>query len=182
MVKQLQTALADDLPVVGRENVQSLPAATLQNEIAPFQHSGNRTQDIEALKAFSMRWLNSGRVGPKQFDELNARYRTSLDKHYGQLKLEADERQKMRFQGHVEELKSGPDGKFNLERESRFIKRKIEELEGEMKQKERNMGMFTFKSASGEEMKKEMEKNIDMMRRDVERLKGQHRELLKELK
>ena len=151
-------------------------------EIEAFQHGGERNKDIEALKAFSLRWMNSGRVSPRDFDKLNEKYRAALDKHYGQLKVEADERMRLRFQDHMEELKSGPDGKFNLERESRFVKRKIEELEGEMRQMERNMGMFNFKSASGEEMKKEMQKKIDKLARDVERLKGQHRELVKELR
>lgn len=161
-------------------NVQAKEA--LIAEIEAFQHSGDRAKDIEALKAFSLRWMNSGRVSPKHFDALSEKYRAALDKHYNQLKMEADERQRMRFQDHLEELKSGPDGKFNIERESRFIKRKIEELEGEMRQMERNMGMFSFKSASGEEMKKEMQKKIDKLARDVERLKGQHRELVKELR
>ena len=58
----------------------------------------------------------------------------------------------------------------------------LEELENEMRQMERNMGMFSFKSASGEAMKKDMEKKIEKLGRDVERLKGQHRELLKELR
>lgn len=151
-------------------------------EIEAYQHTGDRGKDLDALKAFSLRWMNSGRVSPKQFDALNEKYRAALDKHYNQLKLEADERQRMRFQDHVDQLKSGPDGKFQIERESRFVKRKIEELEGEMRQMERNMGMFSFKSASGEEMRKEMQKKIDKLARDVERLKGQHRELLKELR
>ena len=151
-------------------------------EIEAFQHSGERNKDIEALKAFSLRWMNSGRVSPRDFDKLNEKYRAALDKHYGQLKVEADERMRLRFQDHMQELKSGPDGKFQIERESRFVKRKIEELEGEMRQMERNMGMFNFKSASGEEMKKEMQKKIDKLARDVDRLKGQHRELVKELR
>ena len=88
----------------------------------------------------------------------------------------------MQFQDRVDEMKSGPDGRFHLEKESRFVKRKIEELEAEMRSMERNMGMFSFKSASGEAMKKDMEKKIEKLGRDVERLKGQHRELLKELR
>jgi hypothetical protein len=44
------------------------------------------------------------------------------------------------------------------------------------------MGMFNFKSSSGEAMRKEMEKKIERLARDVERLKGQLRELLKELR
>ncbi|MEO8588875.1 MAG: DUF349 domain-containing protein [Flavobacteriales bacterium] len=151
-------------------------------EIDAFQLSGDRNKDVEALKAFSLRWMNSGRVSPKQYDAYSERYRAALDKQYGKLKVEGEERNRMRFQNHVEELKGGPDGKFNLERESRFVKRKIEELETEMRQMAGNMGMFNFKSASGEAMKKDMEKKIEKLGRDVERLKTQHRELLKELR
>lgn len=151
-------------------------------EIEAFQLSGDRGKDLDALKAFSQRWMSSGRVSPKQYDAFSERYHAALDKQYGQLKMEGEERQRMRFQNHLEDLKSGPDGKDRVERESRFIKRKISELEDEMRQMERSMGMFNFKSSSGEAMKKEMEKKIERLASDVERLKGQHRELLKELR
>ena len=151
-------------------------------EIEGFQLTGERNKDVDALKAFSLRWMNSGRVSPKQYDAFSERYRAALDKHYGQLKMEGEERNRMRFQNHVDELKSGPDGKDRVERESRFVKRKIEELETEMRQMASNMGMFNFKSASGAAMKQDMEKKIEKLGRDVERLKTQHRELLKELR
>lgn len=154
----------------------------LLTEIEGFQLSGERGKDLDTLKSFSQRWMNSGRVSPKLYDALSERYRLALDKHYGQLKLEGEERRRMQFQDHVDSLKNGPDGKDRIERESRFIKRKIEELENEMRQMERNMGMFNFKSASGEAMRKDMEKKIEKLGRDVERLKVQHRELLKELR
>ena len=44
------------------------------------------------------------------------------------------------------------------------------------------MGMFNFKSASGEAMKKDMEKKIERARQDVERLKTQHRQLMQEMR
>lgn len=151
-------------------------------EIEGFAPTGDRTKDIEALKAFSMRWMNSGRVSPKLYDTYSERYRAALDKNYNQLKMEGEERRRAQFQDRVDDLKNAPDGKDRIEKESRFIKRKIEELEGEMRNMERNMGMFNFKSASGEAMKKDMEKKIEKLGRDVERLKGQHKELLKELR
>jgi hypothetical protein len=135
----------------------------LVSEIEAFVLSGDRNKDVEALKAFSTRWMNSGRVSPKLYDAFSERYRAALDKHYGQLKLEGDERRRMQFQDRVDEMKSGPDGRFHLEKESRFVKRKIEELEAEMRSMERNMGMFSFKSASGEAMKKDMEKKIEKL-------------------
>jgi hypothetical protein len=154
----------------------------LLSEIEAYQLTGDRNKDIENLKAFSQRWMNSGRVSPKQYDAFSARYRTALDTQYGKLKMEGDERRKMQFQNRVEDIKSSGDPKFALEKESRFIKRKIEELQTEMRQIENNMGMFNFKSASGEAMKKDMEGKIQKLARDVERLQEQHKGLIKELR
>ncbi len=162
--------------------VHELAKEQLLSEIETFTSSGNRGTDIDMLKTFSQRWMNSGRVSPKKFDAMNVRYRAALDKHYGQFKMNEEERRRMHFQSRVEDIKSAPDGKFQLEKEGRFIKRKIEEVEAEMKQMERNMGMFNFKSASGEAMKKEMEKKIDRARQDVERLRKQHRQLATEMR
>ena len=154
----------------------------LLSELENFQHLPDRSATLNALKAFSDRWMASGRVSPKVFDKLNARYRTAMDKQYGLLRLNGEERRRMAFVNRVDDLKAGPDGEFRLEKEARFIKRKIEEIEAEMKQMERNMGMFNFKSASGEAMKKDMEKKIERARQDSERLRGQLRELLREMR
>lgn len=151
-------------------------------EIDAYEMTGDRNKDIENLKAFSLRWMNSGRVSPKQYDAFSTRYRAALDKQYGKLRMEGDERRKMQFNNRVEDIKSSGDPKFALEKETRFIKRKIEELEGERRQIENSMGMFNFKSASGEAMKKDMEGKIEKLNRDVERLKEQHKELVKELR
>mgnify|MGYP000868046796 CR=1 FL=1 len=154
----------------------------LVSELESFQHLPDRGATVDALKAFSQRWMNSGRVSPKHFDTLNTRYRAAMDKQYDLLRLNGEERRRMAFVDRMEDLKAGPDGKFQLEKEGRFIRRKIEEIETEMKQMERNMGMFNFKSASGEAMKKDMEKKIERARQDIERLRGQHRELVREIR
>ncbi|MCW5900778.1 MAG: DUF349 domain-containing protein [Flavobacteriales bacterium] len=162
------------------ENVKGKEA--LLAELEGFQLTGDRNADIETLKTFSQRWMSSGRVSPKLYDSFSERYRAALDKHYGALRMEGEARVRQRSRDHIESLKAAPDGRDRIERESRFVKRKIEELENEMRQMDRNMGMFNFKTASGEAMKKDMEKKIEKLARDVDRLKEQHRELLKELR
>lgn len=154
----------------------------LLSELEAFQLTGNRNQDIEELKAFTQRWMTSGRVSPKQFEAFNDRYKALMDKHYGQLKLDGEERRRMQFKGHIEQLKGMPDGVSTLERESRFVKRRIEELLTEIRQMEQNMGMFNFKSASGAGMKQEMEKRIERTRREVDRLREQQVQLQRELR
>ncbi|MEZ4760242.1 MAG: DUF349 domain-containing protein [Flavobacteriales bacterium] len=151
-------------------------------EIEGFTLTGQRQADIDALKAFSQRWMECGRVSPRDYDKLNERYRAALDGQYDQLKLEAEERRQMRFQGHLEELKGAPDGKDRLDREQRIVRRKIQDMEQEMRQMEQNLGMFNFKSASGEQMRRDIEKRMERTKEEVERLKVQHRQLLKELR
>ncbi|MBP8824304.1 MAG: hypothetical protein KBH07_11730, partial [Flavobacteriales bacterium] len=154
----------------------------LISEIESFTLSGDRNADMDRLKAFSQRWVNGGRVSPKQYDKLSALYRTALDKQYDQLKVNEGERRKMSFQNRLNEITSAPDGKDRVERESRFVKRKIEELQGEVRQGEENMGKFNFKSAAGEAMRKEMERSLDRTRQEIDRLKEQHKQLLAELR
>ena len=151
-------------------------------EIETFVLSGNRNTDMDALKAFSQRWLTSGRVSPKNYDLLSERYRKALDKQYDTLRLEGDDRRRMHFHERVENIKSAPDGLDRIEREGRFVKRKIEELELEAKQMEGNMGMFNFKSASGAAMRADMEKKIEKARLEAARLKEQLKALNRELR
>lgn len=151
-------------------------------EIEAFTLSGNRNADMESLKAFSVRWVNGGHVSPKQYERLSERYRKALDKQYDDLKMGAEERRRMAFQSRVQDMASSMDGKDRIERESRFVKRKIEELEAEVRQGEENMGKFSFKSAAGEAMRKEMEKSLDRTRQQIERLRQEHKHLRTQLK
>jgi hypothetical protein len=154
----------------------------LLNTIGSFTLSGDRAADLSALKGFSQKWMNGGRVPPREYDAFFERYKAAMDKHYGALNIAEDERRQMRFQEHVSGLKSAPDARFELEKESRFVKRKIEELENEALQYENKMAMFSFKSADGAAMKKDMEKKVERLRKDIERLKAQHRQLQLELR
>ena len=154
----------------------------LLNELETFTHLPDRGATLDNLKAFSTRWMNSGRVSPKMFDAFGVRYRAAMDKQYANLRLNEEERRRMAFVGRVDDLRSAADPKLQMEKEGKFIKRKIEEVETEMKQMEGNMAMFNFKSASGEAMKKDMEKKIERARQDVQRMKAQHKQLMQEMR
>lgn len=154
----------------------------LIDAVAAFELSGERQQDLASLKGFSERWLSAGRVPPQRYDDLAGRYRAALDSLYGKLKVNEEERREMRFKDHINGLKTAPDAQAKLDRESRTVKRKIQELEDEVRQFEDRMGMFNFKTAAGEAMKKELEKKMDRTRREIERLRTEHRQLQQELR
>ena len=177
---QARKAHFDQLDAELADNVKARESLVL--EIEGFALGGDRDTDIAALRSFSQRWLQGGRVPPGQYDALFARYKTGLDKLYGQMKMEVTERKAIQFQDHINGIKAGPDARLQLERESRVVKRKIEELESEIRQFDDRMGMFNFKSASGEKMKKDMERTLERNKEEVQRLKAQHRQLTMELR
>ena len=154
----------------------------LIKELENFQLSGDPRADQESLRAFSQRWVGSGRVSPRTYDTLSERYRAAMDKQYGLLRLEGEELVRSRFRDHIEALRSAPDTRERVEREIRAVRHKIADLDNELRQMERNMGMFNFKSATGEAMRKEMEKKMERLRRDRTRLQDQLRELMKEIR
>ncbi len=164
------------------QEVNAKAKEDLITEIETFALTGDRNADMDSLKAFSQRWLSGGRLSPRQYDRLSTRYRAALDKQYGQLKLNDAERGRMKFQTRLHDISTGPDGRERIEKEGRFIKRKIEELQAEVRQAEENMGKFSFKSAAGEAMKKEMEKSMDRTRQEIQRLIAQHKQLNMELR
>lgn len=151
-------------------------------EIDNYTLTGDRNADITALKGFSGRWLNGGRTSPRDQERLGRNYRNALDKKYGSLKMNDDERRKMAFNDRMEDLAAAPDGKERIEKEARSVKRKIEELEIEVRQAEENMGKFSFKSAAGAAMKKEMERGMEKIRQEIQRLQTQHKELIRSMR
>ncbi|MBL7964740.1 MAG: DUF349 domain-containing protein [Flavobacteriales bacterium] len=151
-------------------------------ELEAFTLTGDHTADLGKLREFSQRWLNGGRISPRQYDAMATRYRAAMDKLYGQLKVNDTERGRLRFQDRLDDLKSSPDGRFQMEREGRTLRRKIEELENELRQFERNLGMFNFKSESGQAMRQDLEKKMERVRKEMDRLRDQQKQLQQELR
>lgn len=151
-------------------------------EIKAFTLSGDREADFASLKEFGNRWVNSGHVPPREYDKLSGQYRAALDEQYAQLKVNDTERKKLVFQSRVQGLAAASDGKERLERERRFVERKIRDLELEVRQREANMSKFSFTSAAGEAMRKTMEQDIDQVRREIARLEMEREQLSAQLR
>lgn len=152
------------------------------HELEAYQLTGDAKADREALRQFSKRWMESGRVAPRKYDALMERYKAAMDKLYDLLRLEGEETHRARFRDHIDALRSAPDMRDRLERETRAVRRKIADLDTELRQIENNMGIFSFRTAAGESMRREMEKRIERLGRERTRLQVQLRELLKELR
>ncbi len=163
-----------------QENLEAKNA--ILDEMQSFSLSGNKGKDLGKLKEFSTKWNEAGRIPPGPAKKMIPKYRELMDKFYGQLDISQAEKSEARLQGKLDSIKKSNDPKKEFEHEKRQIRRKIDFLKNDVRQYEQNLAMFNFKSASGEAMKKDIEKKMARAQRDIDSLLQQQKQLSKLLK
>ncbi|MCB0760987.1 MAG: DUF349 domain-containing protein [Flavobacteriales bacterium] len=137
-------------------------------EISAYEMSGNKQEDIAALKDFSARWHEIGFVPKKNLQETYDAYNAALDVKYKELNVNESERHIIQYKERISGMKSGGNSENQLHKERTFIMRKMETLQSTIRQYENNMLIFTGKGA--ESMKREIEKKIKAAEREMEDL------------
>lgn len=141
----------------------------LLEEIEAKELSGNKGSDLAFLKEFSERWHAVGFVPKDHIKPTMDRYNTALDRLYGQINAEREEREMSMFRNRVENIKSSASGDNAVRKERFALKDKLDKLQAQIKQYENNMGFFTGKGA--EAMRKEIEKKIKATEREMNEVK-----------
>lgn len=136
-------------------------------KIQAYELTGDKRQDLDALKEFSTAFNAVGKVPFKEKDNVYNAYKTAIDVHYAQLKLEGAERDKAMFQSKMDSLKASPNADKAIDREKRDIQQQIQTLRQEVQQYENNLGFFA-KSKGADAMKKEIETKINAAKRKIE--------------
>lgn len=149
----------------------------LLEEMKSFELSGNKGNDIATLREFSSRWNKLGRIPAKNAKTMIPDYRNTLDALYNKLDISEGEQLKARLQDKVESIKGSGNPQQQFEHEKKQINKKIGYLKKDIRQYEGNLSMFNFTSASGEAMKKDLEKKIDRARREIDQLRKQQKQL-----
>lgn len=142
---------------------------TLLEEIEAKELGENKGENLAWLKEFSERWHAVGFVPKEHVKTVMDRYNAALDKKYGQINAEREEREMSAFRNRVEQIKSGGQGDQAIRKEKHFLKDKLDRLGAQIKQYENNMGFFTGKGA--EQMRKEIEKKIQAAEHEMDELK-----------
>lgn len=143
----------------------------LIEEIKAFELSGNAGQDIPQLKEFANRWHDIGFIPFNKKDKVYGEYKNALDAKYDKLKMDSNEKAKIRFQSKVDSLKSQKDPEKAIQFESRRIRRQIEELNAKVRQTENNMGFFNTSNGNG--LLDDINKKLNKDKQRIEELKQQ---------
>ncbi len=138
-------------------------------ELEALEMTGNKTEDLAALRALADRWHGVGFVPRDHVKSIMDRYNQILDTKYGKINADREEREMGVFRNRLSNIKGSADGESKLRRERGFLKEKIDRLKKEISQYENNMTIFTGKGA--EALRKDIEKKIKSAEREIDDLK-----------
>ena len=142
----------------------------LISEIEKFEPGSDRNANIEGLKEFAEKWRAIGHVPFKLKDKVNKDYKKVLDEKYGLLKIDRKEKEKIRFEQKLEDIKETDNNDFLIRKEQDNIRAKISKLNTEAIQLENNIGFFA-NSKGAEKLKAEVEKKIEKVKNEIDVLK-----------
>lgn len=139
-------------------------------EIEAYKVSDNKRESLDQLKQFSTAFNEIGKVPMKVKDSIYEAYKKALDGHYSALKLEGEEKQKIMFQARMDTLAASPNSSTMFAREKADLRKKIDQLKGDIIQFENNLGFFA-KSKGADALKLEVEKKVNRAKEEIEELK-----------
>lgn len=141
---------------------------TILESIEKFELTEDVSANFESLKAFSQQWRACGKVPRKHFEEIETKFRTIMDQHFNNLRMEEKEKNQLRFKMKMENLLDQGD-QDKIQDETIKIRKRIESLQKELSVYENNILFF---KGSNNPMLKDAEKKIEIHRKNIDDLKA----------
>lgn len=145
-----------------RELIERIKAYEIQND---------RSENMNAIKAFQREWMAIGYVPMKYKDSVQEEYRKSVDALFDKMKFNENEISTAEYRNMVEGMKEDPESRDKVRRERNILTNKINKLREEISVLENNIGFFS-NSKQSEIMKAEYEKKINRAKNDVKVLEA----------
>ena len=143
----------------------------LLERIKAYELKKERSENMEAIKAFQREWMAIGYVPMKQKAALQDEYRKAIDTLFDKMKINENELSTAEYRNMVEGLKDDPESRDKVRRERNILTNKITKLREEIVVLENNIGFFS-NSKQSEIMKAEYEKKINRAKNDVKVLEA----------
>ena len=152
---------------IEEEKVNLKKKRSLIEEIKGYALTGKRKDDLDALKAFSVRWNEIGFIPRKSLDSIMENYRTAMDVHYDALSAQKSERAMETYKQRVENLVESDAN--SVRREQHILREKLTRIISRINKTEENLERFTGKGA--ESIRKQYEQSMEVDKQEVEDIK-----------
>ena len=130
-----------------------------------FELVGDHKKDLEDIKKNIETWKSFGRV-PFNKRHIEGKFNKILDALFEKLSLSKKDTELMKFDNRLEHLAGNEDNRA-LEKEAFFLRKKIDEVQGEIFQLENNIQFITSSSKGENPFIKEVHKSIDRHKEDL---------------
>ncbi len=143
----------------------------LLERIKAYEIKAERSENMDAIKAFQREWMAIGYVPMKYKDATQDEYRKSIDALFDKMKFNENEISTAQYRNMVEGMKDDPESRDKVRRERNILTNKITKLREEISVLENNIGFFSG-SKQSEIMRAEYEKKINRAKNDVKVLEA----------
>jgi len=141
----------------------------LIEKIQKFEHSGSPEENFERLKEFQRQWSDIGFVPIKHKKKIQEEYRAAINKQYDALRLDDNERNRLRYKNKIETMASVPKSRGKLDSERDKLMRKYQQLQNDLVVWENNIGFFS-KSKNSEAMVANVQRMIEQGKTEMKEL------------
>ena len=141
-------------------------------EIKAYQFGDDKDENLNAIKDFQRRWMETGHVPMKEKDRIHKEYRTLLNGIFEQLKISAREAEENNFRERVRSHQG--NAQHFISNEKADLLNRIEKMRSDLKLWENNLG-FLANSKQADLLKEEFEKKMQHTRQQIALLEAKIR-------
>lgn len=138
----------------------------LLEKLAAYKVADDKSTALSDLKGFSAEFNAIGKVPMKAKDATYKAFKSAMDEHYGKLKMEGAEKDKIMFEAKLETLKASPNSSRLLSDTKMDIRKEIDKLKKESQLLENNLGFFA-NSKGADALKKDVEKKVQRVEEKI---------------
>lgn len=136
----------------------------LLEETEKLELSGDRKEDLPAIKTQIEKWKKLGRV-PRNKQFIEKKFNKTLDKLFNQLDMDRKESEMLKYENRLQNLEQTDDD-YKIRKEASFLRKKIDQTSNEIRQLETNLQFFDNADKSNPLMKSTFDK-IDKLKQQL---------------
>jgi hypothetical protein len=160
---------------IDAEQVENLnKKRKLIEEVENFKSTGDVDENLNRLKDFQRRWTEIGHVPIKKKDDVQKKFRDSIDKLFDELKLDDSKRNLLKFRTKMVSFSESSRGQNKMRMERDKYMSKLKQMESDLVLLDNNIGFFA-KSKNAESLIEDVQRKIEQTKENIEILKNKIR-------